>query len=254
MFKFFRNIRKLQLLNGNSLKYLKYAIGEIALIMLGILLAFQVNTWNESRKANEKERNLFKNLIIDFEFRRNELKEFNIARKKAIASILRLNNIIAGNEEIPHPDTLDGSLASLVNGLKFNENFEMLDVVFNTGLINDIKSEALKRELIEWPQKVEEMLEEQRMINKLIDTGILPYLSNYVSIRDIYENFDFRKYNLPKGEPVSLRKDYNHILSDPIFENYLARLEMLIRVTAIDSDILISSAERIIVLLKENAQ
>ena len=36
-------------------KYIKYAIGEILLVMIGILLALQVNNWNEQRKAEEKE-------------------------------------------------------------------------------------------------------------------------------------------------------------------------------------------------------
>ena len=51
MIKFFRNIRKNLLNEGKTLKYLKYAIGEIALVMIGILLALQVNNWNDERKA-----------------------------------------------------------------------------------------------------------------------------------------------------------------------------------------------------------
>ena len=51
MIKFFRNIRKNLLSEGKTAKYLKYAIGEIALVMIGILLALQVNNWNDERKA-----------------------------------------------------------------------------------------------------------------------------------------------------------------------------------------------------------
>ena len=50
MIKFFRKIRQ-KLLNENRFsKYLVYAIGEIVLVMIGILLALQVNNWNELRK------------------------------------------------------------------------------------------------------------------------------------------------------------------------------------------------------------
>ena len=50
MIRFFRTLRQ-RLLSENRLgKYLLYAIGEIALVMIGILLALQVNTWNEARK------------------------------------------------------------------------------------------------------------------------------------------------------------------------------------------------------------
>ena len=52
MIKFFRRIRQDLLSEGKSRTYLVYAIGEIALVMIGILLALQVNNWNENRKSN----------------------------------------------------------------------------------------------------------------------------------------------------------------------------------------------------------
>ena len=55
MIKFFRNIRH-SLINQNKMgKYLKYAIGEIILVMIGILLALQVNNWNTKRLLKSKE-------------------------------------------------------------------------------------------------------------------------------------------------------------------------------------------------------
>lgn len=52
MIKLFRNIRKNLITEGKTANYLKYAIGEIVLVMIGILLALQVNNWNETRKVN----------------------------------------------------------------------------------------------------------------------------------------------------------------------------------------------------------
>jgi hypothetical protein len=59
MIKFFRKIRKNLLLEGNTGKYLKYAIGEIVLVVIGILIAIQVSNWNEVRKSNNKTEALF---------------------------------------------------------------------------------------------------------------------------------------------------------------------------------------------------
>lgn len=54
MLEFFRKIRQ-QLLSENSFsKYLFYAIGEIILVVIGILLALQINNWNEDRKATNR--------------------------------------------------------------------------------------------------------------------------------------------------------------------------------------------------------
>jgi hypothetical protein len=76
MIKFFRHIRKNLLIenktgtsseaSAKAGKYLKYAIGEIALVMIGILLALQVNNWNEKRKL----KNSVESLLLTFE---NEL-------------------------------------------------------------------------------------------------------------------------------------------------------------------------------------
>lgn len=52
MLKIFRNIRRKYLAEGKSASYLKYAIGEIFLVVVGILIALQINNWNEIRKKN----------------------------------------------------------------------------------------------------------------------------------------------------------------------------------------------------------
>lgn len=56
MIKFFRFIRKDLIHRGQTSRYLKYAFGEIALVVIGILLALQINNWNEKRKTRIQER------------------------------------------------------------------------------------------------------------------------------------------------------------------------------------------------------
>lgn len=51
MIKFFRNIRKKLIQDGKTANYLKYAIGEIFLVVIGILIAVSINNWNEGRKG-----------------------------------------------------------------------------------------------------------------------------------------------------------------------------------------------------------
>ena len=54
MIKFFRKIRQNSLSDGKTVKYIKYAVGEIVLVVIGILIALQINNWNEQRKFNRE--------------------------------------------------------------------------------------------------------------------------------------------------------------------------------------------------------
>jgi hypothetical protein len=54
MINFFRKIRKQPADDNKPLKYMRYAIGEIALVVLGILIALSINNWNEKGKSQIK--------------------------------------------------------------------------------------------------------------------------------------------------------------------------------------------------------
>jgi len=64
MLTFFRRIRKGLFEGGSTSKYLLYSIGEIALVVIGILIALQINNWNELRKERSFERNLLREVGI----------------------------------------------------------------------------------------------------------------------------------------------------------------------------------------------
>lgn len=67
MLKFFRRIRQKLINEGNLTRYLLYAIGEILLVMIGILLALQVNNWNEDRKRKMGEMEYLNGFKSDLE-------------------------------------------------------------------------------------------------------------------------------------------------------------------------------------------
>ena len=65
MIKFFRKIRQKLISQNRFSKYLLYAVGEIVLVMIGILLALQVNNWNEQQKVKLHELNILNKLNED---------------------------------------------------------------------------------------------------------------------------------------------------------------------------------------------
>jgi len=81
MIKFFRHIRKSLLMENKTGKYLKYAIGEIVLVVIVILIALSINNWNENRKGVKVQLQLLKELqeMAQGDYERNQ---FHLARNK----------------------------------------------------------------------------------------------------------------------------------------------------------------------------
>lgn len=75
MIKLFRDIRKKLLSENKFSKYFKYAIGEIVLVVVGILIALQINNWNQQRLKSNQEYKLLLELRTDLEITQNELKQ-----------------------------------------------------------------------------------------------------------------------------------------------------------------------------------
>ncbi|NBC05344.1 MAG: hypothetical protein GVY20_16795 [Bacteroidetes bacterium] len=246
MITLFRRIRQKLIDSGSLTKYLFYATGEILLVVIGILIALQVNNWNEQRKSREAELFLLSSLKEDFELRYNELLEFDEARAKTIDAIHELNSIIHNPDELPASEKMDSLLALSLNALSFNDQFKTLDMLFSTGMINDLQNEQLKQSLIQWPQQVEEMMEEQRARGLLRSSISQDLMFKYIAIRDVNEKFTFRGYELKSGQPVTFPSDYPGLIADPAFERSLAQLEFLLQTNDRDSKILIKQAELII--------
>lgn len=74
MIKFFRKIRKNQIMENKTSKYFKYAIGEIVLVVIGILIALQINNWNEDIKLNKEEIKVLVEIQEDLKSTSKELK------------------------------------------------------------------------------------------------------------------------------------------------------------------------------------
>ena len=67
MIKFFRKIRQRLLTENKSSKYILYAIGEIVLVVIGILIALQINNWNTYQNDRIKEEKLLHGLVVNLE-------------------------------------------------------------------------------------------------------------------------------------------------------------------------------------------
>src|SRR6056297_148719 len=128
MIKFFRKIRQNLLSEGKTGKCFKYAIGEIILVVIGILIALQINNWN-TKQINKSESKEFNQRLLN-EFVGN-LDLANTKIEKIESMINSSRSILELFNEIPadnNPRTLDSLLAIAIEGVK---------VEFRTGTLNE---------------------------------------------------------------------------------------------------------------------
>ncbi|MFY0627035.1 MAG: hypothetical protein JXR07_12115 [Reichenbachiella sp.] len=249
MNKFLRKVRQKMLTENKFSKYLIYAIGEIILVVIGILIALQINNKNQQRISFNEEQVLLKILKDDFTNRLNELETLNVGRQNAVDIIEQLMRLRDNQQEAYDDKVMDSLLAMSTTTYRFNESFATMNMLFNSGKINSLSNDSLKYLLSSWPANVEEMLEEQRLIVANF-YELEKSIGRYVSFRDIYQNFSWSDYDIPDIEPSTIRKDYKGLLNDTNFENLIASKRFLLIINIADANLLIDEAKKIIQLLE----
>jgi hypothetical protein len=136
---------------GKTGKYFKYAIGEIVLVMIGILLALQVNNWNEYRKERITEQKLYQTIISSLE---NDLADANDKISIVEESINAQEIFIVNSfDEIKSKFNLT-QIESLINAVgnsssSFFPNYGLYDKISNNNQIDLIQSPELQMKIIE---------------------------------------------------------------------------------------------------------
>lgn len=155
MIKFFRKIRQKLLQENRFSKYLLYAIGEIVLVVIGILIALQINNWNEAKKDSEVESIYIKNIIEDLNDQLNSI-ERQIKREEEFFSVSQ--NIL---EDYYEKNTLilDSIFFDKATRLTIRVTFSVIDPTFtdlvSSGNIKLIKDVSKKDRIIKYYQSLE---------------------------------------------------------------------------------------------------
>lgn len=106
MIQFFRRIRQNLLADNKIKKYLLYAIGEIVLVVIGILIALTINNWKESKEIKRLEKNLYKDLIEEMQIDIGEIRGNRVYNQKYLSRYRRGSEITLNDRERKQIDTL----------------------------------------------------------------------------------------------------------------------------------------------------
>lgn len=146
MFKIFRKIR-LQLLSKNNIsKYLAYAIGEIFLVVIGILIALQINNWNTARIQKQNEIKSYENIkrqIIDDMTEIKKVKGFN----NYFSAQYEYANQVISLKDHNQIDTLAYITISLSQYSDFHRSGNIYETLVNSGEIKLLKNSEILSKL-----------------------------------------------------------------------------------------------------------
>ncbi|MGB5359892.1 DUF6090 family protein [Eudoraea sp.] len=142
MIKLFRNTRKQLLTENKFTKYLFYALGEIILVVIGILIALQINNWNNRRIEKEEEKKSYRNIKRQIEDDRDELTKEKALNNYLSATYKYANKIIRAQDY-----TKSDSLALMAMGLSQYSDFNSSGTIYET-LVNSGNLKLLKNDEI----------------------------------------------------------------------------------------------------------
>ncbi|MDY2587551.1 DUF6090 family protein [Winogradskyella aquimaris] len=170
MIKFFRHIRKSLLEQNKMGKYFKYAIGEIILVVIGILIALQINNWNEERKDSYEEQKILVQLKNEFEKNLDQLNEKIYMRNKMTLASEGLLNYI-DNPEIIVKDSLLYYIFRLTQEPTFDPIENDLAV---SGKLRMIKNDSLKILLSNWTSDAYQVQELEASWQQVRNDVVIP--------------------------------------------------------------------------------
>ena len=219
MINFFRRIRK-QLADDNKpLKYMRYAIGEIVLVMIGILLGLQVNDWNDERKIGKSiDSNLviLKQNLLEDQTQLENLKQGTISNiHSADSSLLQMKTLI------PVDNSIKKFLATLTHEYQFSPNINAIETITQSNEVPVLSTE-LSTAILDYYALIERTAEREHISNINIQNDFASYVFNeYPDIFQKNNRFQFiEEYYKNDPRPISAI-DEKKFLMDKKMEVFL---------------------------------
>lgn len=152
----FRRLRERFLKESRFARYLVYAIGEIVLVVIGILLALQVNTWNLARQDRAKETKYLAGLKADLQMDLIELGIFmedKDVKESSAVLLLRMEDPVTAQDV----QRVDSIIWRVFRWSKFVPNTKTMDELTGSGNLSLIKNDSIKAVMLDVAQQYSEI-------------------------------------------------------------------------------------------------
>ena len=216
---------------GKTGKYLKYAIGEIVLVVIGILIALQINSWNDERKAKIVENNFFVDILIDLEKDNEKLNFYNRFHQKRIQYLDTLLTYVRNPNRIMGIEKFGMYVEPLfysVDATNYSTTFESAK---SMGIFNNFRKKDIVKNLSQYYADFVLIENSFSSITRLVENQFEPlmytlpegYMTETTGNLVINEEDVKLFYNKVSSikDNRNIIYDYDRILKTSSFENYL---------------------------------
>jgi hypothetical protein len=214
MIKVFRKIRQNMIKENRASKYLLYAIGEIVLVVIGILIALQINNNNETKKTRTKEVHYLENIRTDSNLNIEELDNYILVRESQIVSAQEVLNYYEG-KPLTDLSEFTKHIANIYTWKKFFQINNTFQELVNSGNLAMITNDSIKNELLNIETLYKKIKYEEEHFR--YDSEVLLYEPSYgmLDLNSVTKNYMYQVTNGQLGENVEPpRKNYELMLKD----------------------------------------
>lgn len=242
MIKFFRKIRQSLLSEGKSIKYLKYAVGEIILVVIGILIALQINNWNERNKNISQAEKHLETVQLNLQ---DDILQATSLLSETQTTIDYANDFL---EQFKTLKPVDNNVQMYLIYLMFERNIEVNEIglraLQNSNSMSFI-DERLQAKLLNYYRYIDQLKSRELNANTEIKTMYEPYVKEHFYWIYNKTNPWHRQADFYKDDPRSTDNvDLNKIIADK-------RLEIMVMNRRYQAVILSDFYSKTIVLANE---
>ncbi|TYA57506.1 DUF6090 family protein [Formosa maritima] len=256
MIKFFRKIRY-DLMNQNkTTKYFKYAIGEIILVVIGILMALQINNWNINRQNRNNEQEILKDLKVEFQENFYDAERIFVGNEDIYKAMSKIQEITQSGQY--NSRQLDSLLYFAFDWFDYTPKPGASNNLINSGNLNLIQNRDLRKLLTIWSGVDDELDDDEKLAIQFSQDILIPFLAEKYPISNL-EMFDNQAafysskngLNLIKNEVPRIPFDEKSLLNNLNFQSLISAKKMHARHNAMECIDVINTSSSILELIEK---
>ncbi len=182
MIKFFRKIRRKLIDEGNLKKYLIYAIGEILLVVIGILIALQINNWNNNKSNREDEKISLQAISEKMKFNQFQCETGIKRNTRVIVGVEELLTLISDTTTRMSKSRIEQNLNTLNKRFLMGKSnsISIYDELVGAGQLANISSQELRNQLTDLKANMQLLESYENLQLQFVDNHLSPFLNKHI--------------------------------------------------------------------------